>query len=174
MASLILVFQVCSFHIGQWNHNGISIDRHQYVVSIDTRRAEALPGVFATLVGSELPTPYCVIPWTRDETALCIDKVRYIGDAVAAVSGKTLDLVRDAIEKIRAEYDAEEHNVDFLMDEQAPLLDSKGNIDEEWDEEEKIDAALAAAAHTHTGTYTSTCTYTYTYTHTNTYTYTYT
>ena len=40
--------------------------------SIDTRAAEALPGVYAVMVGAELPTAYCVIPWTPDETALAI------------------------------------------------------------------------------------------------------
>jgi 4-hydroxybenzoyl-CoA reductase subunit alpha len=59
---------------------------HARIKSIDTTRAEALDGVAAVLVGSEMPIRYCVIPWTRDEQALCTDKVRYIGDGVAAVA----------------------------------------------------------------------------------------
>ena len=56
------------------------------IVSIDTSAAVAMPGVFAVLVGDELPTPFCVIPWTPDETALAIGKVRYVGEGVAAVA----------------------------------------------------------------------------------------
>lgn len=81
------------------------------------------------------------------------NKIRFVGDAIAAVSGKTLDLVRDAIEKIRAEYDAQQHNVDYLMDEDAPLLDGKGDVDEDWPESSKIEVALGEAAHTHSATY---------------------
>ena len=80
-------------------------------------------------------------------------KIRFVGDALAAVCGKTLDLVRDAIEKIRIEYEVEEHNVDYLMDESAPMLDAAGNLDEEWPEETKIEQAVAAAAHSHSATY---------------------
>ena len=55
-------------------------------LSIDTTAAEALPGVFAVMVGAELPTAFCIIPWTPDEHVLAIDKVRYVGDGVAAVA----------------------------------------------------------------------------------------
>jgi len=98
--------------------------------------AKAMPGITAVVALKEVG-----------------HKIRYVGDVLAAVSGKNLDLVRDAIEKIRAEYDTQEHNVDYLMDEQAPLLDAKGNVDEDWDEHPKVDAALTSSAHTHTGTY---------------------
>ena len=46
---------------------------HARIVSIDTSRALALPGVYAVVTGAELPTPYCVIPWPPDEHALAID-----------------------------------------------------------------------------------------------------
>ena len=59
---------------------------HARILSIDTSKAEAMPGVYAVMVGSELPTPYCVIPWTPDETALATGKVRYVGEGVAAVA----------------------------------------------------------------------------------------
>ena len=84
------------------------------------------------------------------------NKVRFVGDAIAAVAGTTLDAVRDAIEKIEADYEVETHSVDYLMTDEAPLLDQDGNIDEDWPEDKKsadVEAALAAAAHTHTATY---------------------
>jgi len=59
---------------------------HARILSVDTAAAEALPGVFATMTGADLPTAYCIIPWTPDETALAVGKVRYIGEGVAAVA----------------------------------------------------------------------------------------
>ncbi len=78
---------------------------HARILSIDTRAAAELPGVFAVLVGSDLPVPYCVIPWTPDETALAIDKVRYIGEGVAAVAAVDEDTAIRACEAIRVVYE---------------------------------------------------------------------
>ncbi len=81
------------------------------------------------------------------------NKVRFVGDAIAAVAGTTLHAVRDALEKIRATYEAEAHNVDFLQLPDAPMLGVTGDIDDEWPADENVDGALAAAKVTHTGTY---------------------
>ena len=78
---------------------------HARILSIDTTQAEALQGVFAVMTGEELPTPYCVIPWTPDETALCTDKVRYVGDGVAAVAAVDEDTAIRALELIKVEYE---------------------------------------------------------------------
>ena len=78
---------------------------HARIRAIDTSRAEALPGVFAVLTGAELPTPYCVIPWTPDETALCIDKVRYVGDGVAAVAAVDEETAIRALDLIEVDYE---------------------------------------------------------------------
>jgi len=82
-------------------------------------------------------------------------KVRFVGDGIAAVAGTNVHLVRDAIEKIRADYEIEEHNVDYLVAENAPLLAGDGQIDEPWPEKDAADveAALAKAAIQHTATY---------------------
>src|SRR6185312_4090272 len=59
---------------------------HARILSIDTSAAQALPGVLGVITGEDLPTKYGVLPVGQDEQALCTDKVRYIGDAVAAVA----------------------------------------------------------------------------------------
>ena len=46
----------------------------------------ALPEVHAVITGADLSTKRVVIPWTPDETALAMDKVRLVGDVVAAVN----------------------------------------------------------------------------------------
>ncbi|MFT7462190.1 MAG: 4-hydroxybenzoyl-CoA reductase subunit alpha [Pseudohongiellaceae bacterium] len=78
---------------------------HAKVLSIDTRRAEALEGVHGVLVGSELPVRYGVIPWTQDETTLAIDKVRFVGDEVAAVAAIDEDTANAALRLIDVEYE---------------------------------------------------------------------
>jgi CO/xanthine dehydrogenase Mo-binding subunit len=78
---------------------------HARILSIDTSRAEALPGVHALVTGREMPTPYCIIPWTRDETALCVDRVRFIGDGVAAVAAADEDTAIRALDLIDVQYE---------------------------------------------------------------------
>ena len=78
---------------------------HARILSISTTKAEALEGVFAVMVGAELKIPYCVIPWTPDETALAIDKVRYIGEGVAAVCAVDEETAQKACALIDIEYE---------------------------------------------------------------------
>ncbi len=78
---------------------------HARIISIDVTAAEALPGVHAVVTGRDMPEPYCIIPWTRDETALCVDKVRFIGDGVAAVAAIDEDTALRALDLIRVEYE---------------------------------------------------------------------
>jgi hypothetical protein len=81
------------------------------------------------------------------------NKVRFVGDAIAAVAGVNLHLVRDAIERIRAEYEREEHNVDYLVANDAPMVDDKGLVTEDWPADEGMTAALLDAKVTHDATY---------------------
>ncbi|HPF15133.1 MAG TPA: molybdopterin-dependent oxidoreductase, partial [Planctomycetota bacterium] len=74
-------------------------------VSIDTQKARAIPGVHAVITGADLPTRYGVIPWTMDETALAVDKVRFIGDPVAAVAAVDEDTANLALNAIEVEYE---------------------------------------------------------------------
>ena len=79
---------------------------HARIKSIDYSEALAMDGVVDVMVGSELPIPYCVIPWTRDETALCTDKVRFIGDGVAAVAAVDEATAIEACKRIKVDYEA--------------------------------------------------------------------
>ena len=73
---------------------------HALIKSIDTSKAEALPGVLSVITGKELPIPYGILPVSQDEHALCIDKVRFIGDPVAAVAAIDEDTAFDAMNLI--------------------------------------------------------------------------
>jgi 4-hydroxybenzoyl-CoA reductase subunit alpha len=85
---------------------------HARIVSVDTSAAEALPGVHATVVGSEMPIPFGIIVWTPDEHALATEKVRYIGDAVAAVAARDEETANRALDLIRVEYEVLEPILD--------------------------------------------------------------
>jgi 4-hydroxybenzoyl-CoA reductase subunit alpha len=78
---------------------------HARILSIDTSGAEALDGVYAVITGRDMPEKYCIIPWTRDEEALCVDKVRFIGDAVAAVAAVNEDTAIRALDAIKVMYE---------------------------------------------------------------------
>ncbi len=78
---------------------------HARILSIDTSRALALPGVHAVITGADLSIQYGVIPWTPDETALATEKVRFIGDEVAAVAAVDEDTANAALELIDVEYE---------------------------------------------------------------------
>src|SRR3989440_10779323 len=59
---------------------------HARILSLDVSRARALPGVFAVLTGEDLPEKFGILPVSQDEEALAREKVRYVGDPIAAVA----------------------------------------------------------------------------------------
>ena len=78
---------------------------HAVIKNIDISKALALPGVLAVITGEDLPIPYGILPVSQDEHALCIDKVRFIGDPVAAVAAIDEDTAFDAMNLIEVEYE---------------------------------------------------------------------
>jgi len=78
---------------------------HARIVSIDARAALGLPGVHAIITGADLPVTYGVLPWTQDETALAVDKVRFTGDPVAAVAAIDEDTANAALKLINVTYE---------------------------------------------------------------------
>ncbi len=74
------------------------------IKSIDTREAEAMPGVAAVLTGREIP--YNAFgPTLKDQPVLADDRVFHAGDGVAAVAAVTEQAAADALEKIKVEYE---------------------------------------------------------------------
>src|SRR2546425_3580758 len=77
---------------------------HALIKNIDVSKALATPGVVAVITGRDLPIPYGILPVSQDELALCIDKVRFIGDPVAAVAAIDEDVAFDAMNLIEVAY----------------------------------------------------------------------
>src|SRR5712664_2712863 len=82
-----------------------STEPHAHIVSIDVTAATQLDGVQAVLTGPDLPIPFGILPVSQDEHTLCLDKVRFIGDPVAAVAATTEETATAALDLIKVVYE---------------------------------------------------------------------
>ncbi|HET7207408.1 MAG TPA: molybdopterin cofactor-binding domain-containing protein [Terriglobales bacterium] len=78
---------------------------HARIKRIDASRAEALEGVVTVVIGKDAPNTYGILPVGHDETALAVDKVRYVGDNVACVAAVDEATAEKALELIEVEYE---------------------------------------------------------------------
>lgn len=79
---------------------------HARIVNIDTSKARALRGVHAVVTGKDTAgEKWGVFRYTRDQQLLCVDKVRYVGDEVAAVAAIDEDTAAEALSLIQVEYE---------------------------------------------------------------------
>ena len=76
---------------------------HATILSIDTSKAETLLGVKGVVVGSELPFLHGEA--LRDRPLLARDRVRYLGEPVAAVAAVSEAIAEEAAELIQVEYE---------------------------------------------------------------------
>ena len=109
---------------------------HARILSIDTSEAEKLPGVKAVITHKDVPTlKYGISPARWDENIFCIDKVRFVGDKVAAVAALDEDTVYKALKLIKVEYEVLPAVFDPLeaLKEGAPQIhdEYKGNVNTE-------------------------------------------
>ena len=77
---------------------------HAKIVSIDTSRANELPGVRAVITGKETPRRRHG-GYIFDQHILAHQVVRYVGDPVAAVAGDTREIAEQAIDLIDVKYE---------------------------------------------------------------------
>ncbi len=76
---------------------------HGTVGKVDIGPALAMPGVIAGLIGEDLPTTFGILPISQDEHALALDKVRFVGDPIAAIVAEDEETAEAAIHLIQAE-----------------------------------------------------------------------
>ncbi len=82
---------------------------HARIVAIDARRAAALPGVIRVMTGAEIakvtgPTASFSSPPVVQH-CVAVDKVRHVGEAVAAVVAESRYVAEDALDLIDVEYE---------------------------------------------------------------------
>jgi len=123
---------------------------HGVIKAIDTARAGALPGVRAVVTGADCDMPYGVLPIAQNEYPLARERVRYVGEPIAAVAAvdeataqAALDLISVQIEPMPAYFAAK----DALVDGAVLLHDNKpGNIEREVKQEfGDVEAGFKAA-----------------------------
>jgi 4-hydroxybenzoyl-CoA reductase subunit alpha len=78
---------------------------HARILSIDTSAARRIPGVQAVITGADLPIKFGILPVTQDERALEHEKVRYVGDPIAAVAATEEEIAAAACDAISVEYE---------------------------------------------------------------------
>ena len=140
---------------------------HGVIRGIDTTAARAMPGVLAVYTAADLarggigPLPPRQVMHNRDGTPMLIptryalpgDKVRHVGEAVAAVIADTPALAKDAAEMVAVEIDplpavtepaeADRPGAPLLYDE----VPNNVGCDFHFGDSDTVAAAFAAAAH---------------------------
>jgi len=106
---------------------------HARIKSIDTSKAEALPGVKAVVTGADFPDHefayvgperVAVNFWHVTRNVMAREKVLYDGHAVAAVAASSAAIASKALSLIAVDYEVLPHviDVDEAMKPDAPLL----------------------------------------------------
>ncbi len=98
---------------------------HARIKRIDTSKALRLPGVKAVITAQDFEAfRYGFVANTRDEAPLAIDKVRFIGDEVAAVAANDEEIAEEALGLIEVEYEP----LPAVFDPEGALLDGAPQI----------------------------------------------
>ncbi len=103
---------------------------HAEILAIDTARARAMPGVAAVLTAEDVPGAKHFGLVVADQPVLAIDRVRYVGDAVAVVYAEMAEQAEAALAAIEVSY-RELPVVDSpeaALRPEAPRLHSGGNL----------------------------------------------
>src|SRR4030042_1523297 len=79
---------------------------HARILNIDISRAKRLPGVKSVVTAKDVQIiRYGGPPARYDETILAVDKVRYVGDEVAAVAAVDWETAQEALGLIQVDYE---------------------------------------------------------------------
>lgn len=95
---------------------------HALIKSIDTSRAEALPGVKAVITGDDFPNRIGL--YLKDKHIFARDRVRFVGEPVAGVAAVSEEMAEKAVDLIEVEYELLEPVFDpeFGASPDAPLI----------------------------------------------------
>lgn len=104
---------------------------HARILHIDTSQAERLPGVKAVITSKDTKGVkfggWRAFTQLIDQYPLCTDKVRYIGDEVAAVAAVDEDTAEEALDLIRVDYEP----LGTVTDPEAAMEEGAPRIHEE-------------------------------------------
>lgn len=123
---------------------------HARILSIDTSAAEALPGVAAVVTHRDIKGSNTFGIVVQDQPALCSDKVRYAGDAVAAVAAADAETVERALSLIEVVYQPLPMVTEpaAALQPDAPRVHEDGNLQRELHfAKGDVEAGFRRAAH---------------------------
>ena len=97
---------------------------HANIISIDTSAAEAVPGVEAVVTARDIPGSPVMINAKPQRFLFPEDKIRFMGEALAAVAADSEEAAEEALSKIVIEYEELPPVLDFRKadDPDAPLI----------------------------------------------------
>jgi 4-hydroxybenzoyl-CoA reductase subunit alpha len=109
---------------------------HGRIQGIDIQKAKGTPGVKDVITGEDTPKikfgNWRLVPDSQDELPLAVDKVRFVGDEVAAVCALDRETALRAAERVEVEYEElpAVFTVEDSVAEGAPLIhqESQGNV----------------------------------------------
>src|SRR5947209_13298493 len=78
---------------------------HARILRIDTSEAKKLPGVHAVITGADTRDGGLWGRGVKDAPVLAYDRVRFIGERVAAVAAEDEDVAQQALDLIEVEYE---------------------------------------------------------------------
>lgn len=123
---------------------------HAKLLSINTSKAEALPGVHAVVTHKDIPGLNAFGIVIQDQPAICSDVVRYEGDPIAAVAADTKEIAKTAFDMIEVDYEPLPIVSDptQALAPEAPVLHEGGNLRKTVEHKVgDVEAAFASAAH---------------------------
>lgn len=102
---------------------------HARILRVDTSRAAAAPGVAAVITADDVPNNR-MGSIVQDQPVLAHDRVRYLGDPVAAVAADTAECAFQALRLIQVDYEELPAVFDPMeaMQPGAPLVHEKSNV----------------------------------------------
>ena len=101
---------------------------HARILRIDTSKAEAVPGVWAVVTAEDtLKRGWGA--FVQDQMALATDKVRYVGDEVAAVAAVNEETARAAIDLIEVDYE----ELPAVFDTQSAMAEGAPRIHDQYE-----------------------------------------
>jgi CO/xanthine dehydrogenase Mo-binding subunit len=79
---------------------------HARLTRVDASQATKLPGVVAVLTRDDLKGMNAYFgPVVKDQAVVAVDRVRYVGDIIAAVAAEEKDIAEEALELIAVDYE---------------------------------------------------------------------
>lgn len=127
---------------------------HALIKHVDVERARRLPGVKLVMTGADTPKPWGVVH--KDEHVLAVEKVRFIGEEIAAVVAVDENTALDALELIRVDYEElpAVFDPEAALAPGAPQIHAQGNLAREIRiDRGDVEAGFRAAAVIHEATY---------------------